>query len=221
MSLFVEPTLSGFKHFCTPQDVVEVLKLLEQEHLEQIEVFVLRQPSKNEQSLCPVWGRFIYFADLGRYAGPGVYLEAMELNGIIKWPNSLNSYERRELQTLAREGHKIHQRKRGYEIITSPEGIRNTQLFRTLPHEFGHAVDFLFNAIQPASTASNQDEAEFIYEKFRSKPKQDKEEFADRYAKDFYKQSSKKGSVPFRQRWDKSSLIEQGLDPEWFHKLEN
>ncbi|PIQ28515.1 hypothetical protein COW36_12940 [bacterium (Candidatus Blackallbacteria) CG17_big_fil_post_rev_8_21_14_2_50_48_46] len=220
LNLFVEPTHTGFKHVCTPQDLVKVLALIEPFHLEQIENLVFRQPSKNEHSLCPVWGRFIYFASLGRYAGPGIYLEATKLNGRLKWSKNVSPYGQKEIEALASEGHIIYQNKRGYEIQTTPESVRNTQLFRTLPHEFGHAVDYLVHAIEPAQKAVNELESEFIYEQFLSKPKQDKEEFANRYAKAFYEEYLKRGLFPFKQIWDEDAMIEQNLNPEWFCKIE-
>ena len=144
--------------------------LVTQEHLEEIEIVVLRQPKRKEEILRPVWGRFVYYADLGKYSGPGVYLEAIQKNTVIKWGKKLTPFYEKELRALEADGHNIERVKRGYDINTSPESVRSTQLFRTLPHEIGHAVDYLENSVNPSVNASTEAESEFIRKTFKSKP---------------------------------------------------
>lgn len=214
--MMVEPTKIGYIHAVTPQDVTKVLSLVEQEHLEQVELIIFRQPKKKEEILKPVWGRYAYFADLGKYMGPAIYLEATFVNNVIKWSNKLDPYEKKELRSLENDGHQIKNVKKGYEIFTTPDSVRNTQLYRTLPHEIGHAVDFLKNCQEPSINAANNAENEYIRNAYGSKPSLDKEEYAHRYAREFYSKWSTKGSLPFNRIYEEKELEIIGLNPDWF-----
>jgi hypothetical protein len=217
ITLLVEPTREGYVHALTPSDIQSVLSLVPQEHLKEIDVVVLRQPKKKEEILRPVWGRFVYYADLGKYSGPGVYIEAAKKNNVIKWSKSLTPFEDKELNALESDGHRINQNKRGYEIITSPNTIRNTQLYRTLPHEIGHAIDYLKNSLEPCIEADSEQEEDYIRNVFHSKPSLDKEEYANRYAKEFNEKWTEKGCIPFPRRYDEIELKNAGLNLKWFN----
>jgi len=216
ITFLIEPVKSGYVHACTPTDIIEVLKLINQEHLEEIELVVLRQPKKKEEILKPVWGRFVYYADIGKYSGPGIYIEAVKMNTVIKWGNKLNPYEKKELLSLDKDGHKINNVKRGYDIYTTPESVRQTQLFRTLPHEIGHAVDYLYNSLKPSIKTDSEAESDYITEVYNSKPSLDKEEYAHRYAREFYEKYKSKGRLPFEHIYDETALKEQGVNSKWF-----
>ena len=214
LTILVEPPALGSVHSSTPQDIIKVLGLVTQEHLEEIDVIVLRQPKRKEEILRPVWGRFVYYADLGKYSGPGVYLEATQKNTVIKWGKKLTPFYEKELRALEADGHNIKRVKRGYDIKTTPESVRSTQLFRTLPHEIGHAVDYLENSVNPSVNASTEAESEFIRKTFKSKPTLDKEEYANRYAKEFYDRNS--GVLQFERIFDKHELKKMDLNTNWF-----
>ena len=216
ITMLIEPPRKGSVHASTPQDIMEVLKLVTQEHLEEIEVIVLRQPKRKEELLKPVWGRFIYYADLGRYSGPGVYLESVEVGTLIKWGNKLTPFENKELDSLEADGHRIERVKRGYNIHTTPEAVRSTQLFRTLPHEIGHAVDYLKNSLTPSIEAYTESESEYISDVFNAKPSLDKEEYANRYAREFYQNNQNKGFLPFERIFEEQKLECMGLESKWF-----
>ncbi|SMF68718.1 hypothetical protein SAMN02745866_04338 [Alteromonadaceae bacterium Bs31] len=217
ITMLIEPPKAGSVHASTPQDIVRVLELAKQEHLEEIEIIVLRQPKKKEEILKPVWGRFVYYADLGKYSGPGIYLEAVETGKVLKWGNKLTPFEKKELESLHSDGHRIERVKRGYDIYTTPETIRNTQLFRTLPHELGHAVDYLTNSLNPSIDASTESDSEYINNTYNSKPALDKEEFANRYAREFYQNNQASGLLPFDRIFEKQKLENMGLNSEWFN----
>ncbi|MBL4671769.1 MAG: hypothetical protein JKX81_05875 [Arenicella sp.] len=214
LTILVEPPALGSIHSSTPQDIIKVLGLVTQEHLEEIDVVVLRQPKRKEEILKPAWGRFIYYADLGKYSGPGVYLEAMQINSVIKWGNKLTPFYEKESRALEADGHKIEHVKRGYDVMTTPQSVRSTQLFRTLPHEIGHAVDYLEHSLNPSIEATTEAESDFIRNTFSSKPTLDKEEYANRYAKEFYDQNS--DILPFDRIFDEKELESMGLNPKWF-----
>lgn len=216
ITLLVEPPREGSIHASTPQDVRRVLSLLPDEHLKEIEIVVFRQPSRKEEILKPVWGRFVYYADLGRFSGPGIYLESMATGTVLNWGNKITPFQRRELETLQSEGHEITKVRRGYDIHTSPHAVRNTQLFRTLPHEIGHAVDYLNNSLMPSIEAPTETESDYIDAAFRSKPSLDKEEFANRYAREFYERHSSSGHIPFDPIVVDEELLKMNLNPSWF-----
>jgi hypothetical protein len=216
ITMLVEPTNVGYIHASTPHDIIQVLELIPQEHLIEIEIVVLRQPKKKEEILRPVWGRFIYYADLGKYSGAGVYLEAVEASKVIKWTDKLSPFETKELKALENDGHRIEKVKRGYDIHTTPESVRKTQLFRTLPHEIGHAVDYLYNSVKPSAKANSDTELDYITNTFYSKTSLDKEEFANRYAREFYLKYSATGQLPFEQLFNKEALTKLGLNLNWF-----
>jgi len=213
LNILVEPPSRGSVHSSTPQDIIRVLGLVTQEHLKEIDVVVLRQPKRKEEILRPVWGRFVYYADLGKYSGPGVYLEAMQTNTVIKWGNKLTPFYEKELNALEADGHEIERVKRGYNVKTTPTSVRSTQLFRTLPHEIGHAVDYLEHSVNSSNNATTETESEYIREKFKSKPALDKEEYANRFAREFYDQNS--DVLPFDRIFDKQELEKMGLNPVW------
>jgi len=186
ITLFVEPPRAGSIHASTPQDVIKVLSLIPAEHLEEIDILVFRQPSRKAEILSSVWGRYVYWSDLGKYAGPGIHLEAIEVNAVIDWHSRITPFQQKELEALESDGHRIEKNKRGFKILTTPESVRGTQLFRTLPHEIGHAVDYLTNSLLPSLSAKTEAESEYISDAFRAKPSKDKEEFANRYARNIY-----------------------------------
>ena len=183
----------------------------------EIENIVLRQPTTKDELLKPAWGIFVYYADLGRYSGPGVYLQAQERGKVLHWNKSLTPFEFKELERLKTDGHEIRNVRRGYEIHTTPDSVRSTQLFRTLPHEIGHSVDYLTNNLNPSIQAKTEEESEYISKKYNSKPSHDKEEFAHRYATEFYERFEKKGSLPFPRIYDDKELQGIGLNTEWFN----
>ena len=215
LTILVEPPVKGSVHSSTPQDIIRVLGLISQKHLEEIDVVVLRQPKRKEEILRPVWGRFVYYTDLGKYSGPGVYLEAVQTNTVIKWGNKLTPFYEKELKALEADGHEIEPVKRGYNVKTTPTSVRSTQLFRTLPHEIGHAVDYLEHSVNPSINAATEADSEYIRKTFKSKPTLDKEEYANRYAKEFYDQNS--DVLPFEKIFDKNELNKMGLNPDWFN----
>lgn len=216
LTIAVEPPKEGYVHASTPRDVVRVLEFVEQEHLKEIELIVFRQPKKKEEILKPAWGRFVYYADLGRSSGPAIYLEAVRVGCAIKWSNKLNPYQMKELYSLESDGHKIEKGKRGYEIKTTPDSVRNTQLYRTLPHEIGHAVDYLNNSLKQEMQSNSEAEEEYIRKIYNSKPSLDKEEYAHRYAREFFEKWSMKGLLPFERKYDENELKSMGLNPKWF-----
>ncbi len=62
----------------------------------------------------------------------------------------------------------------------------------------------------------NEDEWERRDDLYFTKPSRDKEDFAHRYATEFYQQQAQRGNLPFDRLFDSGLLAESGLDPAWF-----
>lgn len=203
--ILVEPVQPGFFHACTPDDIATVLRLLPQKDTEGIDLVVLRQPKRKEQILNSVWGRLQYYSEIQQYCGVAIYIEAQPIDCILYWDKSLSPDAAQELERLVEDGHQVISERRRYVLYMNSESIRATQLYRTLPHEVGHYVDYLNN------TADNEDS-----ELFWSKPSQDKEAFAHRYAREFWGREKSVGSIPFQRILNEESLTAEGLSVSWF-----
>ena len=214
LTILVEPTLPGFFHACTPSDIEAVLRLIPATHLEPIEMIVLRQPKRKEQILCPVWGRLQYWSNIEEYSGPAVHLEAQEIGGTYRWDKSLTPDGALELDRIKRDGHQINTDRRFHYSTGDLSAVRCTQLYRTLAHEIGHYVDYLEKVEKPAG----DDYAEWnrLNELYHSRPSREKEDFAHRYATEFFEQQALDGNLPFERLFDLKLLSERGLDPAWF-----
>ncbi len=198
-----------------------VLEYVSKHDLKEISLIVLRQPKRKEEIIKPAWGRYVYYADIGKYSGPGIYLEAHAVNSVIKRPLSLTPDQKKELLRLEEDGHSITRGKRYYYIQTNPETVRNTQLYRTLPHEIGHAADYLINSLEPSVNADSDTESDYISMVYDSKPSRDKEAFAHRYADNFRNKLKDAGAIPFSRILNYENLLKMGLSPDWFNEEKN
>jgi hypothetical protein len=205
ITILVEPVHSGFLHACTPDDIAKVLRLLPPQHTEGIDLVVLRQPKRKERILSPVWGRLQYYSEIQQYRGVAIHIEAHPSNGTASWEKSLSPDNAQELERLVEDGHQLISERRHYVLHMTPESIRATQLYRTLPHEVGHYVDYL-----------NTIGADEHNELFWSKPSRDKEAFAHRYAREFWEREKKVGTIPFQRILDEEVLTAAGLSLTWF-----
>ena len=212
--VIVEPTLDGFTHACTVDDISKLLQMIPVHHIEHIKAFVLRQPKRKEQILAPVWGRLVYRTDVCGHSGPTVYLEAQERQLVQKWSKSLSPDYAKELDRLRRDGHLIETDKRRHTISSNVESIRNTQLFRTLPHEIGHYVDYLTKVEDPCRT--DRSNWSVLNDKYHSRPSQEKEAFAHRYGDEFRQRLTSEDLLPFDRMFDPAKIQKMGLNPSWF-----
>jgi hypothetical protein len=212
ITFLVEPVLPGFVHACTPADIVQVLELLPQKHIEGIDLIVLRQPKRKERILQPVWGRLRYWTEIQQYSGVAIHLEAQRIDGIGYWEKSLSPDEVQELERLIADGHQVTSESRRYVMRMNADSIRTTQLYTTLPHEVGHYVDYLLNTDEEGNS-----------DLFWSKPSKDKEDFAHRYAREFVEREKKTGNIPFQQKLDEAALLllAEGLSVSWFTQHNN
>lgn len=214
LTILIEKPAPGFHHACTPEDIERILSLVPPNHLKPIRMIVLRQPKKKEQILCLVWGRLHYWSEIEQYSGPAIHLEAQAADKIHKWNKSLTPDALRELERLKEDGHKIETDKRYHYICRNLAAVRNTQLFRTLPHEIGHYVDYLESVKIPAG--DDFDKRDQLDQLYHSKPSKDKEDFAHRYATEFFERQKSLGLLPFDRILHQKSLSANNIDPTWF-----
>lgn len=221
LALIIEPTYENYTYSCTPQDIIKILSLFPVQHFEEtdLKIIIMRQPKNKDEIVSPVWGRFSYYQSFAQYDGAAITLESMKAGLTLKWSKKLSVFSMKELDMLRNDGHQVEALKRYFLIQTTPESIRNTQLFRTIPHEIGHAYDYYINSMKPSMEAwdrGDEAEDEYISNVFNSKPQLDKEEAANRYAKEFHEKHSMTGGLPFAQIYDEDALKDMGLDPKWF-----
>jgi hypothetical protein len=201
VSFIVEETSAGCIHACSIADVVTFLSALPAEDLSGMTTFVFRQPTKKQRTLRPVWGRMAYFAEIGRATktdsrtGPAIFLDAQAPLRAFRWSKSLDSDHRQELERLASDGHRIEDTGKIFKIHSTPESIRNTQLYRTLPHEIGHWVDWLEKVIRPSG---DDDEMErTLSDRYFSRARNEGEVFAHRYAESTATLLKQRNVIPF------------------------
>ncbi len=217
LTFLVEPTRSDCTHACTIDDVCHILQFVSQDHLDGIELVLLRQPTRKQSTLSSVWGRFVYYAVTGKYSGTAICLEAQDISKPWHWKTSSASPDdHKELDRLREDGHRIALKKRFYEIERTLESVRSTQLYRTLLHELGHYVDWLIHLLNPVVASSDPDEEDRITRAFDGKPFQEREAFAHRYADDLKAGLTSKQSVPFERILDYKRMEREGLNRKWF-----
>lgn len=189
-----------------------MLGLLPREHVEYIGLVVFRQPTVKQSVLAPVWGRLGYWSEIGRHEGPGVYLEAQPEGLALKWGTSLRPDDQAELERLQRAGFRVERHSRGYRLCSTPAAIRASQLYRTIPHEIGHYLDY----VECKQKFEWGDDYERFWDLYDAKPSREKEVYAHRYADEFWRDMVASGRIPFEPIYDAEVLRTDRLSPEWF-----
>ncbi|ABW29063.1 ImmA/IrrE family metallo-endopeptidase [Acaryochloris marina] len=216
LTFLVEPPRPECFYPCTVADVMSVLEYVPQSDLEGLELIIFRQPTRKQDQLNPVWGRFLYYATPRPHSGTAICIEAHNLNTPLRWSLSLGPDARDELTRLEADGHRIEKGRRDYTIHRTDESVRNTILFRTLFHELGHYVDWRHSVVLPSLDTTSDAEDERLRQKFDSQPSQDKEAFAHRYAQNLATQLHQAGHIPFKPQPNEKALLDKGLKPVWF-----
>lgn len=216
LTFLVEPVRRGCFHPCTVDDICRVLSFVRPNHLDGIDLIILRQPTRKQALLERVWGRLLYYATTGHFRGTAICLEAQDLSKPLKRPLSLSPELLRELERLRDDGHTITRGRRCYRIERTEESVRNTMLFRTLVHEVGHYLDWLQSVILPSLDIDDPNEDERIDREFETKPASAREDFAHRYATEQGSRLRSLGQIPFPRLFDSRCLESEGLDPSWF-----
>jgi hypothetical protein len=222
LKFFVQPTRTDCVHVCTVDDIARLMSHVPLRDWEGLDAILLRQPRRKEQTLAPVWGRLSYAADLvnqrGRvlYSGPAIIIEAVNPTEPLKFGKSLSVDCMAELERLKSDGHKIRPGDRNHTIEPTLESCRATQLYRTLPHELGHWVDFLEKVERPAAAPLDPDAYGELVERFHSRPDREKEQFAHSYAEGLSQCLLATNAIPFDRQIDREQLLKDHLRLEDF-----
>lgn len=164
---------------------------------QDLNLIILRQPKRKEETLSPVWGRLIYLYEFEGSIRPAIILEAIDYGRQLKWPKSLQPEELRELERLKLDGHKFREDKRHFVAAYEMDIVRNTQLYRTLPHEFGHYVHYLEEVESPGTDNEDYEDWELRFDNYFKISSSDKEKFAHRYADELIKTLKESRVIPF------------------------
>jgi hypothetical protein len=204
-----EPNTAGCIHACTVDDVARVLTHIPLDDWRGMETFVLRQTTRKQRLLNPVWGRMFYSADLGRRGrkngrlGPAVMLDAVDCSKPVSWSVSLDPDDQAELERLRQDGHQIERSGHRHVITVTPRSARATQLYRTLLHEIGHWVDYVQKVEAPAG--EDNDLYFDLSEAYFARSKDEREKFAHDYADRMRARLTETGAIPFEQASETSS----------------
>lgn len=214
----IEQTRENSYHACTIEDIEKMLVHIPKEDYGDLELIILRQPTRKEENLNSVWGRLIYSYEFEGDFFPAIIIEAIALQRTFKWTKKLSIDSQKELERLKEDGHEIRMGKRFYEAEYEIENIRSTQLYRTLPHEFGHYVHYLELVKRPEVAEEAFEEWEKRFEDYHNLPTSEKEVFAHTYADKLKKKLEEKGIIPFDRILDESALISNNLNLNDFKK---
>lgn len=204
----VEKTRSNSIHPCTVDDISKIIELLNPGDLEGLNLIVLRQPKRREETLKPVWGRLNYFVEIDKHEGAAIMLESFDFDRTIKWSKSLKTEDRKEFERLLSDGHKMTESKRDFTIHPTINGLRNTMLYRTFIHEVGHYVEYLEKIERPSRKDSEYD----FWADYDKIPSQEKENFAHSYAEKVSNELTKKGWIPFDRILNEKKIESEKLN---------
>ena len=199
LPLLIEAPRPGWFYPCTPADIASMLALYPETDLASLDLLILRQPTRKQGILSAVWGRAIFKFEHPRYTGTAIILEAQNTKP-NRWPRSLATECQQERLRLLEDGHTEHLTRRHIEFHRTPASLRNTQLYRTLPHELGHLVDYKMRG----------DDG------YWSRPSREREDYAHRYATETVTRLRESGLIPFPHQIHPELLQQEGLDPAWF-----
>lgn len=213
---FVQSTRTECVHPCTVDDIAHLMSFVPKDEWGGMQAVVLRQPSRKQETLTPVWGRLSYAAELvnsqGKiiYAGPAIMVEAITPGKLLKWGKSLSPDEKSELDRLISDGHRLVRGDKRHTLEMSLESCRATQLYRTIPHELGHWVDFLEKVERPSAADDAADYVSLL-DRFHNRPTREKEYFAHAYADRLRTHLCTTAAIPFERRLDPEQLLKDGL----------
>jgi hypothetical protein len=193
----VEQTRIDSAHSCSIADITTIIEHISKEDYGELKLIVLRQPKRKEETLSPTWGRLIYSYEFENENYPAIVLDAVDLTRKFKWTNKLSIESQKEIDRLIEDGHKIENDGRYFIADFILENIRNTQLYRTLPHEFGHYVQYLEFVERPTTEDEDYEIWEARHNKYFEIPQVEKEKFAHKYADNLKMELIKKKIIPF------------------------
>jgi hypothetical protein len=195
----IEQTRESSKHACSINDIERIIEQIPSYDFGNLKLIVLRQPKRKEETLSPVWGRLIYSYEFENDYFPAIILEAVDYTKRLKWAMNLSIESQKELERLKNDGHLINQNGRFFIADYKIENVRNTQLYRTLLHEFGHYVHYLREVEHPAIEDEPLERWELRHDNYFKIPQVEKEKFAHKYADTLRQKMIDNHIIPFDQ----------------------
>jgi hypothetical protein len=193
----IEKAREDCRHACSVGDIEKIIKHIPIQDYGDLKLIILRQPKRKEETLSSVWGRLIYSYEFENDYLPAIIIEAINYTKKLKWSLKLSIDLQKEFDRLKSDGHNFHKDARYFVADYDLENVRNTQLYRTLPHEFGHYVHYLNVVVRPAAEDEPYEDWEQRNDFYFALPSVEKEKFAHSYADQFKKQLTESGIIPF------------------------
>ncbi|MDB4901706.1 MAG: hypothetical protein JWQ63_987 [Mucilaginibacter sp.] len=192
-----ESTRQSSKHACSISDIERIIENIPLTHYGSLRLIVLRQPKRKEEIVSPVWGRLIYSYEFEDNYYPAIILEAVDYNKKLHFKKSQSPDDQKEFERLKKDGHQFVENKNIFTSSYGIEKVRNTQLYRTLLHEFGHYVQYLEVVEMPGKTDEDFEDWDKRFEVYLKIPKSAKEKYAHKYADDLLEKLQNEKLVPF------------------------
>lgn len=190
----VEKTRKNSIHCCSIDDIVKIIEHIPVKDYGNLKYVVLRQPKRKEEIISPVWGRLSYQYEFENEFYPAIILEAIDLTKKLSWSKKMVIDDQKEFDRLKKDGHPFVETKRAFIANFTKENLRNTQLYRTFLHEFGHYVHYLQTVMLNSDTEQKLDDRETRYFNI---PKDEMEKFAHKYADILSEKLRNKKIIPF------------------------
>ncbi|MET3537897.1 hypothetical protein [Chryseobacterium limigenitum] len=193
----VEETRENSMHSCSVNDLVKIIQHIPSEDYGDLKFIILRQSKRKEEIISSVWGRLVYSYEFENEYFPAIILDTIDLNKKIIWPRKQSIEDQKEFERLKQDGHIFNENKREFFADLKSEPSRNTQLYRTLLHEFGHYVHYLEVVDRPGNENEEYDLKEARNDFYFSLPKVEKEKFAHKYADTLKAKLIQEKIIPF------------------------
>lgn len=193
-SLFQQPR-DGFSYGCTPEDVAMMLNLLPADDVSGIKIVAFRQPTRKQWTLHPAWGRLVFYMEFNGFSGTCLMLEASKVGEVTKYPRKQVIETTEELERMRSDGHQLVEDRRGWTLVTTEESIRRGVLYRTVPHEVGHYVDFKGYIEDPRYVDISD-----VLDAYWARPAREREDAAHRYSFEKSTDLRMKGLIPFESK---------------------
>lgn len=201
-TLVIEATRKSCYHACSINDVEKMIENIPVSDYGDLKLIVFRQPKRKEEILSPVWGRLIYSYEFEDNYFPAIIIEAVDYSRKFTWNRSKTQEDQKEFERLKMDGHHFLESKRNFSSSFKIHNVRNTQLYRTLTHEFGHYKQYLEVVEKPGNEEEDFEEWDKRHEKYLKIPSVEKEAYAHRYADELLKKLIEKKIIPFDQILD-------------------
>lgn len=226
LNMIVEPTLDNYIHACTPSDIARMINLLPSELIfgkDPLAGVVLRQPTRKQNTLRPVWGRICYQAEVANSLnGPVIFIEAIPRDwNQYHWEKKLNVEAQQELNRMK---HLIGNYRTERRSISFEFGLINQRrwlLYHTLIHEMGHLHDYSSRVTRPEDPELQKLTEDERLDRYFQRPVMDREAYAHRYSDTLRNQLIDEEQIPFARMLDDEALLRsEGIDPKWFRPEE-